>query len=142
MDIEKLMDIRDYIRQNWDTGRDLTVFETNAQVTWAVGDKVYIVPAEWVEVQTVETAAVEIAANLGLYAPDDPVNHPDHYNRGRIEVIDFITDQDLPYCLGNVVKYVSRYRYKNGLEDLKKAAWYLDKQIELLEEVCNDDTES
>lgn len=56
----------------------------------------------------------------------DAIN-PDHYKQGNIEVIDFILDQKLTYVEGNIVKYVSRYKYKNGLEDLKKAQWYLNK---------------
>jgi hypothetical protein len=56
----------------------------------------------------------------------DSIN-PTHYKQGNIEVIDFILDQNLNYLEGNVIKYVSRYKYKNGLEDLKKAQWYLNK---------------
>jgi hypothetical protein len=57
---------------------------------------------------------------------EDNIN-PSHYKQGNIEVIDFILDQKLTYVEGNVIKYVSRYKYKNGLEDLKKAQWYLNK---------------
>jgi len=56
----------------------------------------------------------------------DAIN-PNHYKQGNIEVIDFILDQKLNYLEGNVIKYVARYKYKNGLEDLKKAQWYLSK---------------
>ena len=60
----------------------------------------------------------------------DPINHPAHYTMGKIEVIDFIEDQKLPYHLGNVVKYLCRAAHKGKeLEDLKKAAWYLDRYI-------------
>jgi hypothetical protein len=60
----------------------------------------------------------------------DMVNHPPHYNKGKIEVIDFIEDQELGFHLGNVVKYVCRSDAKgNTLEDLKKARWYLDRKI-------------
>ena len=60
----------------------------------------------------------------------DAVNHPSHYTRGRIEVIDFIEDQQLPYHLCNVIKYIARAGYKGDkLEDLKKARWYLDRYI-------------
>lgn len=53
----------------------------------------------------------------------DAVNHPSHYTRGKIEVIDFIEDQQLPYHLGNVIKYIARAGYKGDkLEDLKKSA--------------------
>ena len=58
----------------------------------------------------------------------DNIN-PSHYKQGNIEVIDFILDQKFSYMEGNVVKYLSRYKFKNGLEDLKKARWYIDKII-------------
>ena len=58
------------------------------------------------------------------------VDHPAHYNKGKIEVIDFIEDQQLPFHLGNVVKYIARAGSKGDkLEDLKKARWYLDRYI-------------
>lgn len=58
------------------------------------------------------------------------VNHPSHYNKGKIEVIDFIEDQGLSFHLGNVIKYVARAGSKGDkLEDLKKAQWYLDRYI-------------
>ena len=60
----------------------------------------------------------------------DMVNKPPHYNQGKIEVSDFIIDQKLDFLAGNIIKYVSRYRFKNGVEDLKKAQWYLNKLIE------------
>jgi len=59
----------------------------------------------------------------------DVINHPSHYTQGNIEVWDFIVDQGLDYLEGNVVKYVCRHRYKNGLEDLKKAKQYIEKLI-------------
>lgn len=58
------------------------------------------------------------------------VDHPSHYNKGKIEVIDFIEDQGLSFHLGNVIKYVARAGSKGDkLEDLKKARWYLDRYI-------------
>ena len=66
----------------------------------------------------------------GWYPKNDMVNNPTHYTQGSIEVIDFINDQSLDYMEGNVVKYVCRYKYKNGLEDLKKAQWYINKLVE------------
>lgn len=54
---------------------------------------------------------------------EDVINHPSHYTRGKIEVIDFIEDQQLSYHLGNVIKYIARAGYKGDkLEDLKKSA--------------------
>lgn len=64
----------------------------------------------------------------------DKINHPSHYTVGRIEVIDAIEGWGLGFRLGNVVKYVARSAYKgNALEDLKKAAWYLAREIAALE---------
>lgn len=61
---------------------------------------------------------------------EDVINHPSHYTRGKIEVIDFIEDQQLPYHLGNVIKYIARAGHKGDkLEDLKKARWFLDRYI-------------
>ena len=71
-------------------------------------------------------------------AKHDAVNHPTHYTCGRFEVIDVIEDtlgasMFEGYCIGNVIKYVLRYRHKNGVEDLKKARWYLDRIIRTME---------
>lgn len=63
-----------------------------------------------------------------LQHKNDPIN-PDHYKRNGIEAVDVIEAFDLNYRLGNVVKYVLRHVGKNGLEDLKKARWYLDREI-------------
>jgi hypothetical protein len=59
----------------------------------------------------------------------ETVNHPDHYNKG-IETIDYIESWDMDFNQGNVIKYVSRYVMKGGLEDLKKAQWYLERLIQ------------
>ena len=60
----------------------------------------------------------------------DPVNHPAHYTAGGIETIDFIEAKRLGYNLGNVVKYITRAGHKGSqLEDLRKAQWYLTREI-------------
>jgi hypothetical protein len=65
----------------------------------------------------------------------EKINHPKYYNLGTIEVVDAIVDWGLNFCMGNVIKYVARYRHKDdSLEDLKKARWYLDYEIRKLEE--------
>ena len=56
---------------------------------------------------------------------------PQHYQQGNIQVLDFITDQKFSYLEGNIVKYICRYKTKNGLEDLEKAEYYLSELIEL-----------
>lgn len=59
---------------------------------------------------------------------------PDYYKGNKVEVWDFIHSQSLGFFEGNIVKYVSRWKCKNGVEDLKKALTYLNKLIELNEQ--------
>ena len=69
-----------------------------------------------------------------LKAHSELVDHPPHYNQGRIEVIDVILDWGLDFIEGNVVKYVARSRHKSSrLGDLRKARWYLDYLINKIE---------
>lgn len=80
--------------------------------------------------ETVQVPTAEHMDKMYGNIKHDAVNHPSHYTRGKIEVIDFIEDQQLPYHLGNVIKYIARAGYKGDkLEDLKKARWYLDRYI-------------
>lgn len=71
---------------------------------------------------------------------DDPINHPNHYQSGTgLEVINVIESftEDLNgfegACTGNVIKYICRWKHKNGIEDLKKARWYLNTLIDYVE---------
>ena len=68
---------------------------------------------------------------LEMFEPKpDPVKHPAHYKVGGIETIDFIEAKKLGYNLGNVVKYITRADHKgNRLQDLRKAQWYLEREI-------------
>ena len=66
------------------------------------------------------------------------VNHPQHYTQGGIETIDYLQaklskDEFVGYLKGNILKYMSRANLKNGVEDYKKAQWYLNKLIEVIE---------
>lgn len=61
----------------------------------------------------------------------------DHYASQAIQPIDYIFENGLGFCEGNVVKYVTRYQKKNGVEDLKKARHYLDMLIERLEKASS-----
>lgn len=68
---------------------------------------------------------------------EDTVNHPAHYNNGKIEVIDYIEDKGFCFCLANAVKYISRAGKKNKdkeIEDLDKAIFYLNRKIKQLRE--------
>ena len=73
-----------------------------------------------------------------MTADFDPVTRPAHYVTGGIEPIDFIMSQGLGFARGNVIKYVTRAGRKGGpeteLEDLRKAAYYLKREIERIEE--------
>jgi len=65
----------------------------------------------------------------------DNVNHPAHYTQGKVEAIDAIesalgADGFEMYCTGNALKYLYRWRHKGGLEDLKKARWYINRLLE------------
>ena len=72
--------------------------------------------------------------------PKDNVNHPSHYTQGKIECIDAIAEATrhllgiAAVCVANIIKYVWRYPFKNGLEELYKARWYLDELINHEEE--------
>ena len=62
------------------------------------------------------------------------VNHPSHYNMGKYEAIDVIEDWGLNFNLGNAVKYISRAGHKDDIvQDLKKSLWYIDREIQRLE---------
>lgn len=66
---------------------------------------------------------------------EDVVNHPNHYTDGKIEVIKFIEDKKLNFHRGNAVKYIARAGKKckdKEIEDLKKAIWYLKREIKRL----------
>ena len=74
---------------------------------------------------------------FGDKVENDPVNRPSHYTDGKIEVIDFIEDKKLGFCLGNAIKYIARAGKKDPtkeIEDLNKAKWYVERRIKELEE--------
>ena len=88
--------------------------------------------------QEIDTQSTPIKKNITKSAKkenDSTVDHPSYY-QGKIEVIDFIEDKHLGFNLGNCVKYISRHQLKhkdNPAEDLKKARWYLDREIARIE---------
>ena len=69
----------------------------------------------------------------------DKINHPKYYNAGSVECIDALKAATTglhgieAVCTANAIKYLWRWKYKNGAEDLKKAIWYIEKLIEELE---------
>ena len=81
-----------------------------------------------------------LSSYTGSKAVKDNVNHPSHYTQGAIECIDAIKEAVKgllgieAVCTANIIKYVWRWKFKNGVEDLRKARWYLDR---LIDEVSN-----
>ena len=89
-----------------------------------------------------------IADDDSIQANDDSVNHPNHYNDGNIEVIDFIEDKNLGFHLGNAIKYISRAgkKHEQGMSnkqkeinDLRKAMWYVNRKIDQLKNEGKDE---
>lgn len=71
-----------------------------------------------------------VPATVEVAQSPDMVAHPPHYKHGGIETIDYIEAKNLNYNLGNVVKYISRADHKGSKEeDLRKAAWYLEREL-------------
>ncbi len=77
---------------------------------------------------------------------NDSVNHPSYYADGKIEVIDYIEDKKLGFCLGNAIKYISRAGKKGSegksahdkeIEDLQKAIWYIERRVKELKSEYN-----
>lgn len=87
--------------------------------------------ANW---KTLSITTSNTPMQIDMFEPTpDAVDHPAHYKVGGIETIDFIEAKKLNYNIGNVVKYLTRADYKgNKLEDLRKAQWYLTREISSL----------
>jgi hypothetical protein len=64
---------------------------------------------------------------------------PSYYQKGSIEVTDYITSNEMSFVEGNIIKYVTRYKDKSGIQDLRKARWYLDKLIETQMDIPMED---
>lgn len=80
---------------------------------------------------------VMVIDELHKYGKEDNVNRPAHYTDGKIEVIEYIEDKKLGFCLGNAIKYISRAGKKDPskeIEDLQKAKWYIERRIKQLKE--------
>ena len=108
---------------------DCMVLKTNPTTYGAGPSDSYYPPGE-----TVTVGKSEISLNLS-----DMVNSPSHYVQGDIECIDAIAevvkhlDGMEAMCTGNAIKYLWRWKHKNGSEDLKKAVWYIQRMIDELD---------
>jgi hypothetical protein len=112
---------------------DVYVDHKTGEVTES--DTGYIYPSRWVDFEF----ASDIETHVFREGKEDKVNNPSHYGQGSIECIEYIEDfltkeEFIGYLRGNIAKYLHRWRYKNGLEDLKKAQWYQNKLIEVVDD--------
>lgn len=105
---------------------------------WPFEDTIYCVDFEdeyVLESGWLATAEMlELVAREGADGVEDVVNHPGHYTKFGVEVIDLT--EHLSFCAGNAIKYVARAGLKDPskhIEDLKKAAWYIDREIARIE---------
>lgn len=120
----------------WDDQEDWVEVYVNPQtgsVTEAASGYVY--QSRWSDFEDTEDICIQPITYHNLNNKVvDPVNNPAHYGTGKIECIEYIkdfltTEEYIGYLRGNVAKYLHRWRYKNGMEDLKKAEWYLKELI-------------
>lgn len=89
--------------------------------------------------ELIEIAATRKQRTEALAKQQDVVNHPQHYTQGKVECIDAIESAVAglkgieAVCTGHVIRYIWRWPHKNGLQDLKKCRYYLDKLINKVE---------
>ena len=106
----------------YEKGESVRIFKPNSMF-FGKNRQDYYVPAE--DEEDTEEPVIQHTT--------DPVNHPDHYNYGEIEIIDFIEqvtehyNSDVAYHIGNAIKYLARSPHKNGKEDIEKARWYIER---------------
>jgi hypothetical protein len=105
---------------------------------------IYISKEPCLEIENASEKELDMALTLIHHPiPNDPVNHPSHYTKGKIEVADFIADQKLNFDRGNAVKYVCRAGSKDPekeVQDLEKAIWYINHEIKMLKGECENGT--
>lgn len=106
----------------YEKGESVRIFKPNSMF-FGKNRQDYYVPAE--DEEDTEEPVIQHTT--------DPVNHPEHYNYGEIEIIDFIEqvtqhyNSDVAYHIGNAIKYLARSPHKNGKEDIEKARWYIER---------------
>lgn len=125
-------------KTNWDNYIGETCYEFNETVvvyayrSFYMSEGNHILPAEefisW-------NKAVPEDTSVEFGTGNDPVNNPSHYTAGKVECIDALEAATVnltgieAVCTANAIKYLWRWKQKNGVEDLKKAKWYIDKLI-------------
>ena len=131
--IAKVQIVRDYIKKHpkQKPAQVAKALGMSAQSLYKYRSQIKKIEAREHEVAYVKTRMQARERELPItMIEEDSVNHPAHYKVGGIETIDFIEAKGLNYNLGNVVKYITRADHKgNKLEDLKKAQWYLNREV-------------
>ena len=125
--------IKKYRKEKGYTQKQLAELLGKAEITIRRYEACYMMPT----VQGVEDICKVLEISKGdIFMNEEKkemVNHPSHYNKG-IETIEYIESWSMNFNTGNVIKYVTRAGYKNNqLEDMKKAMWYLQREIDRLE---------
>lgn len=124
--------IGDEIRFNGTVYRIVDVVDDNYVIRDEISRLNFNIPCKTIDTHAIAIKKPEESTEK---SKDPAVDHPSYY-QGKIEVIDFIEDKHLGFNLGNCVKYISRHQLKhkdNPVEDLKKARWYLDREISRIE---------
>ena len=134
------MEIRITKGSGWYNERVGEVFETTGRITYGIRGYFVVPPTRFYETTLgnpfIADGYYEIVGEAGGIVAGDNVDSPQHYTAGNVEVIDIIrqaVDGATGFeavCLANCVKYLMRYRHKNGVEDLFKAQKYLQWLIE------------
>lgn len=139
VDVEHAKDVNGGNKMKYNVGDEISFNGTVYRITNVV-DGNYVIRDEIsrldfnIPCSTIDIHAISIKKPTEK-SKDPAVDHPSYY-QGKIEVIDFIEDKHLGFNLGNCVKYISRHQLKhkdNPVEDLKKARWYLDREISRIE---------
>ena len=123
----------DLPEQEPEEGEDMKWFE-DIRKGEAPKVKVKVVPEQAKEEDGPYILPNEIVKLMPMPSEEDNINHPSHYTQGTVECIDAIESSMTPeefrgYLKGCQMKYIWRYQHKGGMEDLKKARWYLDRLI-------------
>lgn len=123
------MSVRKFLKQNPNAATKAVVKATGAspKTVYSVRWKMRQEAARLL--QPAERPKTRLATSADFVKPD-LINSPPHYTTGGVETIDFIEAKKLNYNLGNVVKYITRADHKGSrIEDLRKAKWYLEREI-------------
>lgn len=122
--------------EDWE---NLSIVEDSKMHEWTKGPTQKGIIEGFKELLSLASGEVDCKDEVLITAAADVVNHPGHYETGKFECIEVMqealgVDAVKDFCICNAFKYLYRHKRKNGLEDIKKAKWYIDKYLELSKE--------